>query len=740
MPTNSNLSSETGIILSDITKRHLTAIQEKLTELQKDNDFIYHQVVPAEASLTPIPKLPAAKAIPVSELYQGQDIQRIIGPDIFQRIVPMAVTESASLYDEEKAKLVRAETERVEVANDEMAASLDYLKLPDSLNILKGGMDQELSVDEDFRSWCSELAGHDGFSSSFDGLDKSKASVNTSLEACAKQLDMEESVCEKMRSKYGEDWSQQPSGALNTSLRQDLKAYRAAVEEAGTSDAQLYATFRQFESDFDEMRSAGETDEADILYQRAIIKAGGGKGRGKGSPLISGGADGGSLIDEDLEFEGRPSVAEQISAVEESVRKLGMVKRERQQVLKDLKDKVNELHRSVAIHADVRVIQVHNDDISNVLILNKKQIANQEQALFKTELEKFRPHQNRLLAANHKQASLLKELTRTYNDLLSDKRVRSEQSKYESFSRQRNTVISKYRKVFQAFNDLVAGLSRAQTFYSEMKDTVDSLQKNIEGFVNSRRSEGAHLLQGIEDKRNGVQRGSGSAGSAGGQGLVDWERERIQQLMERMSVESPANASPQKAAQARPTIPSYGSGGSGTAIQYANMPQQYGMHSPPPNTGYMPRTTSQPQNGYGATASPQPGGYNPNNYGPVSPPPGSYGHQSMPSASSHHYFSPPPNQQPQPPYQPGFGTQPQHQQHQQPRQGSVPQQTMPPGWQPPPPPPGPPPPGQQDFSGLTGNTFPSGPGGYANQQTRQPQQQPGQGQQQDPWGGLSAWK
>src|SRR5215469_16760997 len=120
VPANSNLTSETNVVLIEITKRHLATVQEKLTEFSKDNDFIYHQPIPNEASLPAIPKLPAAKAIPVSELYQGQDIQRIIGPDIFQRIVPMAVTESASLYDEEKAKLVRAETEKVEVANDEM--------------------------------------------------------------------------------------------------------------------------------------------------------------------------------------------------------------------------------------------------------------------------------------------------------------------------------------------------------------------------------------------------------------------------------------------------------------------------------------------------------------------------------------------------------------------------------------------------------------------------------------------
>jgi hypothetical protein len=321
-PANSNLTPETGGILADMTKKHLSNVQEKLAELAKDNDFIYHQGIPNEASLTPIPKLPAAKAIPVSELYQGQD---------FQRIVPLAVTESASLYDEEKAKLIRAESERVEVANDEMAASLDYLKLPDSLNILRGGMDQDMVVDSDFRSWCEELAGHQTFSTTFDRLNVDKAEIASMLDASMKQLDMEESVCEKMRSKYGPEWTQQPSSRLTATLRNDIRNYRGAIDEASTSDAQLYSTFRQCEADFDEMRSAGETDEADVLYQRAMIKAGATKGR---SPMPAEG----NLIDDD--FDDGPTVADQIAAVEDMLRKLNLVKKERAQIMLDLKNKV----------------------------------------------------------------------------------------------------------------------------------------------------------------------------------------------------------------------------------------------------------------------------------------------------------------------------------------------------------------------------------------------------------------
>jgi hypothetical protein len=335
VPANSNLTSETGASLVEITKRHLANVQEKLSELVKDNDYIYHQTVPAEAGLAVIPKLPAAKAIPVSELYAGQDIQRITGPDIFQKIVPMSVTESASLYDEEKAKLVRAETERVEIANSEMAASLDYLRLPGALQVLKGGFDQELTADDEFRSWCDDVAGHGAPGSTFDFLKSSKEAIVEVLDRSSKQLDMEESVCEKMRSKYEGEWTQQPSSRLTSTLRGDIRNYRDALEEAARSDSQLYSKLRQHEPDFDEMRSAGETGEGDILFQKALIQIGGKSRNNVGSPM--GGE--GNLLDEDFE-DGGLSVMDQIAKVEEILKKLNLIKRERAQVLKDLKEKV----------------------------------------------------------------------------------------------------------------------------------------------------------------------------------------------------------------------------------------------------------------------------------------------------------------------------------------------------------------------------------------------------------------
>ncbi|KAI3329204.1 BRO1-like domain-containing protein [Xylariaceae sp. AK1471] len=717
-PPNSNLTSDTGLILADITKRNLTTIQEKLKNLIKDNDYIYHQPVPAEASLVPVPKLPAAKPIPVNELYAGQDIQRITGPDLFAKIVPFAVTESASLYDEEKAKLVRAETERVELANGEMAASLDYLRLPGALQVLKGGIDQDILPDEDFRTWCDDVAGHENPISIFDTLGIDKDAIITVLDRCSKQLDMEESVCEKMRSKYEGEWTQQPSSRLTTTLRGNIRNYKEALDEAAKSDGQLYAKFRQNETDIEQMRQAAQLGEVDALFQTAVRKI-----RAKSSNANSPATEQPNLLDADFE-DGSLSVAQQINRVEDILKKLNLVKRERNQVLKDLKEKV------------------HNDDISQILILNKKAISNYENELFQSELEKFRPHQNRLLQANHKQSSLMKELTASFNSLLQDKRVRAEQSKYEAIQRQRISVVNKYKRAYQEFLDLESGLQSAKNWYTEMKETVESLEKNVETFVNNRRSEGAQLLNQIEQEK-----------AANKSSQAEMERERLRGLMERMSVD-PNHSSPSpNPGSSRPT-PAPLSFNNAARYPQTNFAGHYQVpHSPPPNQASYPGLSSPPPNSTYAPAPQQ--SYTPNpqqqssqQYGQATYNPGSWGRNPGPasppptqtsfglSVAGRGPASPPPTQTSFAPHQYSTYGNPQAQQS---------QQFAPPGFVPPPPPPGPPPLGpqqtihypqhQQEYQ--YGGPQSAAPNSAAPRPA-QPQQQ--QQQPHDPWAGLNAWR
>jgi hypothetical protein len=347
------------------------------------------------------------------------------------------------------------------------------------------------------------------------------------------------------------------------------------------------------------------------------------------------------------------------------------------------------------------------------LILNKKAVSNQETQLFKAELEKFRPYQTRLLQANHKQSSLMKELTISFNNLLQDKRVRSEQSKYEAITRQRSSVMSKYKRVYQEFLDLEAGLEAAKKWYREMKDTVNSLEKNVETFVNNRRSEGAQLLHQIEQDR---------ASNAGGQ--ADRERERLRGLMERMSMDPSTSPSSSKPPSAR------GQANVSPSAHYppTNFAGQYQLPvSPPPHPTQMTFPT------YG---SPPPGSYYSQSTAPRTE---SYGQAAKPSLQLQGTYDPssfarrehnPPNSPP--PTQQHFSSG--QYGYQQPGQSILPQQQfVPAGYVPPPPPPGPPPLGPQQTFSPTSSMYSTG-------QTPSSHRPGHQSSTPDPWAGLNSWK
>lgn len=322
----------------------------------------------------------------------------------------------------------------------------------------------------------------------------------------------------------------------------------------------------------------------------------------------------------------------------------------------------------------------------------------------------------------------MKELTKLYGDLLQDKRVRSEQAKYEAYTRQRNLVLGRYMKVYQAFSDLLAGHARAKSFYSEMKETVESLGKNVQTFVNNRRSEGAQLLGQIEREK------SINAGSQ-----ADRERDRLREIMERMSMDPSLSSSPTKSASrpvvlSRPLQP--------TDPKTSKLPTLSSPHYSPHqdtnahqpflhtnlNTGPYQGVSQNPSSLIGnhqrpqqrpvSRESPTSGGISPlaDPYNPMA-----YPYQtpvSLPLSNSRNHFNP--NHPSQLQY-------PQHAQY------------IPHGYIPPPPPPGPPPSSQLGY-GNANLVHSGGPGTYAYQQAPLPVASDSQQEQTDPWAALNAWK
>ncbi|XP_061443204.1 tyrosine-protein phosphatase non-receptor type 23 isoform X2 [Rhineura floridana] len=102
----------------------MDVIGGKYNSAKKDNDFIYHEAIPALDTLQSVKGAPLVKALPVNPTDPA-----VTGPDIFAKLVPMAAHEASSLYSEEKAKLLREAMAKLDAKNEVLEQFMDSLQL-----------------------------------------------------------------------------------------------------------------------------------------------------------------------------------------------------------------------------------------------------------------------------------------------------------------------------------------------------------------------------------------------------------------------------------------------------------------------------------------------------------------------------------------------------------------------------------------------------------------------------------
>ncbi|EAW64823.1 tyrosine-protein phosphatase non-receptor type 23 isoform 1 [Homo sapiens] len=110
--------------VQDALRFTMDVIGGKYNSAKKDNDFIYHEAVPALDTLQPVKGAPLVKPLPVNPTDPA-----VTGPDIFAKLVPMAAHEASSLYSEEKAKLLREMMAKIEDKNEVLDQFMDSMQL-----------------------------------------------------------------------------------------------------------------------------------------------------------------------------------------------------------------------------------------------------------------------------------------------------------------------------------------------------------------------------------------------------------------------------------------------------------------------------------------------------------------------------------------------------------------------------------------------------------------------------------
>jgi tyrosine-protein phosphatase non-receptor type 23 len=331
-----NLPADSGTSVHERTKAHLALCSERKNEAQRENDLIYNAVQPSPDALPVIDKTAVATSIPIQDVYGSPDVQKVIGPDLFVRLIPLSVHESASVYSEEKAKLVRGEVEKAEGAEGEVRSALDNMGVKEGLGRFKAMAENEVGGEEEVplevRRWITDISlveESEGVVSLMGELNRLKDGVKRDLDGISKNLEIESRDCEAMRVKYDHLWTQDPSASLTKSLRQDLKSHFNALDAAATSDQQVMSLWESVRGDIGLLLSP----EVEEVF-RASTERGGGNGNQHESLLDL------DIGDEGKETQERAKIGHLVDEIEERLGRLNKIGRERSEVLKDLKDKV----------------------------------------------------------------------------------------------------------------------------------------------------------------------------------------------------------------------------------------------------------------------------------------------------------------------------------------------------------------------------------------------------------------
>lgn len=326
-----NLPADAGTAIADRTKAHLVICSERKAEATRENDLIYNAILPAFEALPPVEKTVVATPIHIHDVYGAPDVQKTIGQDFFIRLVPLSVHESASVYSEEKAKLVRGEVEKAEGAEGEARSALDGLGVKEGLIRYKAMAEGEVGGGEevplDVRRWKEDIAlveDRDGVDGLMRALNNLKGTVHKDLDGISLELENESKECEMKRVKYEHLWSQAPSATLTKNYRQDLKTQFSALEAAAGSDQQVTALWDSVRGDIQLLLSP----QVEQLFSE--------RGGSKPDNLLE------LDVDNDADdAKERAKIKVFVDEIEERLKRLNLISKERSEVLKDLKDKVS---------------------------------------------------------------------------------------------------------------------------------------------------------------------------------------------------------------------------------------------------------------------------------------------------------------------------------------------------------------------------------------------------------------
>lgn len=227
--------------VQDALRFTMDVIGGKFNSAKKDNDFIYHESVPALDTLQAVKGAPLVKALPVNPTDPA-----VTGPDIFSKLVPMAAHEASSLYSEEKAKLLREVMAKIDAKSEVLDQFTDSLQLdPDMVD----NLDIYIHIPPSLMEKCAALSVRPDTVKSLVQSMQALSGVFTDVEASLKDikdiLDEEEKEEKKLQEEVGKANALQTSSPAVAEVSKEWTKYMEVHEKASFTNTELHKAMNQ---------------------------------------------------------------------------------------------------------------------------------------------------------------------------------------------------------------------------------------------------------------------------------------------------------------------------------------------------------------------------------------------------------------------------------------------------------------------------------------------------------------
>ncbi|KAG7213531.1 hypothetical protein KM043_002792 [Ampulex compressa] len=214
--------------------------QRNLTEVRKDNDFIYHERIPDVKSLEPAGKANVAKLLPLPPTFSSHF------KDLFAELLPVSVHQALSSYEVRRNELVNSEISKLREMTQVLNSVLASLNLPAAIEDMSGTELPQSLLEK--ASYVREAGGIRALESAMTELPDLLQRNKELLDESERMLQEERESDEQLREQFKERWTRIASARLTEQFIVNLKKYREIINNAVAADKTVrekYATHKE---------------------------------------------------------------------------------------------------------------------------------------------------------------------------------------------------------------------------------------------------------------------------------------------------------------------------------------------------------------------------------------------------------------------------------------------------------------------------------------------------------------